>query len=169
MKNRFQLVGMAALILAVAGCATEGTSVGSIAPDFPVSSLKEPGKEVRLNDLRGKVVVLDFWATWCGPCRQAMPYIAALNRDYKDKGVVFMSITDEEREKVEPFVKRESISLPIYLDSLMIAKNRLQVSSLPTTVVIDKNGKIQAYEQGFYTPEELAKTLETAIKRSLEG
>ena len=99
------------------GCASgikKGTLVGQAAPDFTLKDLN--GNRVSLSDFKGKVVVLNFWATWCGPCRVEIPHIDALYQKYKDQGLVVLGINAERNhEKVEEFAKAK-VSYTVLLD-----------------------------------------------------
>lgn len=95
---------------------------------------------LKVADQKGKVVILEFWATWCPPCRKSIPHLIELYDKYKDKGVVFMAFTDEPKETVEPFVKEMKMPYPIGLES-QIGKS-YNVSGIPHAVVIGTDGKI---------------------------
>lgn len=93
-----------------------------------------------LAGLRGKVVVLEFWATWCPPCRASIPHLIRLNQEYKDKGVVFVSLTDEPRPTVEPFVKEMRMDYAIGGDSP--SSGAYGVDGIPTAFVISPAGRV---------------------------
>jgi peroxiredoxin len=115
------------------------------------------GKLVSLEGLRGQVVVLNFWATWCGPCRYEIPHFTRLYNAYKDKGVTILgvSLDAEGKSKVDPFVKAKGISYPILLDQKS-AVPRLYggVRGIPTTFVITQDGKI--YRKHVGVPADMA-------------
>ena len=122
---------------------------GRAAPDFPMTDID--GKPVRLADFAGKVVVLDFWATWCGPCMAAMPHTEAIAAKYKDQGVVVIgSCTNDTRAKFEKWVRANAAKYPHIIwtfDPLEKSPERAsqklyEVLGIPTQVVIDRNGRM---------------------------
>ena len=125
---------------------------GKPAPDFTLRDLD--GREVRLSSLRGKPVLLDFWATWCGYCREALPGIEMLHRNLKGKIAVF-GIDNEAPELARDYLKKFGYSLPTLVDSKDQAVNAYHLEGWPTTVVIDGEGKVVYYESGS-SPEKLA-------------
>jgi thiol-disulfide isomerase/thioredoxin len=111
---------------------------------------------VRLADLRGKVVLLDFWATWCGPCRYSMPKINALSRKYRDRGLVVLGMTEfegeadgrelsraEEVEYLRQFKRRQSISYGFAVADDKETARSYGVVSIPTAVLIDRRGRVR--------------------------
>jgi thiol-disulfide isomerase/thioredoxin len=123
--------------------------VGDIAPDFKLADLD--GKEVTLASLKGKVVLLDFWATWCGPCKAAMPTIQKLHDEYKDQGkdVVILGVNtwEEKPEAAKEYMTKKKFSYGCLMkgDELAAAYG---VKGIPTLVIIGKDGKVAAVEVG---------------------
>ncbi|RYG22476.1 redoxin domain-containing protein [bacterium] len=134
--------------------------VGSTAPDFTVTGLD--GKTVRLSSLRGSPVMLDFWATWCGPCVAALPHTQELFEKGKATGLKVLAISNENRETVAPFIKENSYTFPTALDTTGEAGKAYQTNAIPTTVVIDAQGKLVAYIVGGGQAEAIGKALEKA-------
>jgi len=95
---------------------------------------------LKIADLKGKVVVAEFWATWCPPCRKSIPHLIELNEKFKDKGVVIIGITKENKEKVEPFVKEMKMNYPVAIGSN--SGKEYGVTGIPTAFVISREGKI---------------------------
>ncbi len=129
------------------------------APDFTVTD--KDGKEVKLSDFEGKPVVINFWATWCGFCRQEMPDFEEIYKEMGDD-VVFMMVnaTDNVRETVEQaseYIKKEGYSFPVYYDTLGEAAYSYGVSSLPVTYFIDSEGYAVTYARGALSKEILLK------------
>jgi thiol-disulfide isomerase/thioredoxin/outer membrane lipoprotein-sorting protein len=133
-------------------------SVGTPAPDFSLSNLE--GKEVKLSQFKGKVVLLNFWASWCVPCRSEMPTIELLHREYKDKGLIVLGIDDEESQKQAAFLQKSGFSFTSLVESKNQASNLYRIGGIPTTVLIDRQGKIKAYDQGTASYESLRASLQ---------
>jgi peroxiredoxin len=108
------------------------------------------GKSLRLSDSKGKVVFLNFWATWCPPCREEMPAMERLYQRYKDKGLVVLalSIDVEGAPVVIPFVKEHNFSFPVGLDPKMTVADKYGVRALPSTFLVDRKGNLAAMAIG---------------------
>jgi len=110
--------------------------------DFTLTDLH--GQTWHLKDLRGKVVLVNFWATWCPPCRKEMPDLQALYDKYKDQGFVVLSISDEEQAKVAPFIADRKITYPVLLDPGRKVNEEFIVEGIPKSFVYDREGKLVA-------------------------
>ena len=136
------------------------------AKDFTVPSPN--GKTLRLADYKGNVVFLNFWATWCPPCKEEMPAMERLYQRYKDRGlvVVALSVDAEGAPIVVPFVKEYKLTFPVGLDPKMAIAERYQVRGLPTSFLVDKKGTLVALALG---PREWnGKTAHALIESLLE-
>jgi thiol-disulfide isomerase/thioredoxin len=133
--------------------------------EFTLSSLK--GGKLALASLKGKVLIMDFWATWCGPCRGQHPLYGQVKQRFKDRAdVVFLSInTDEDRGLVEPFLDEAKWSKEVYFEDGLSAS--LRVSSIPTTVIFGKRGEVFSRMNG-YIPERFVDMLSERIKEALK-
>jgi len=124
------------------------------APDF---ALKDPeGRLVRLSDFRGKVLLLDFWATWCDPCKIEIPWFMDLQRQNKDKGfeVLGIAMDDGGWEDVKPFLAELKVNYRVVMGNDDTAQNYGGVDALPTTFLIDRGGKIAAIHVGLTSRKE---------------
>lgn len=125
---------------------------GEIAMDFTLDGLKD-GESFTLSQYRGKVVMLDFFATWCPPCRKELPLLQKLNEKYKDKDFIFIAVDSmEEKRVVENFAASQKLDFNIALDTDGSVGNKFRVDSYPTLVIIDKFGNISGVHVG-YDPE----------------
>jgi cytochrome c biogenesis protein CcmG/thiol:disulfide interchange protein DsbE len=112
------------------------------APQLELTSLD--GAQVSLEDLRGSVVLVNLWATWCPPCLQEMPTLNAFYEKYKDQGFVLIGVNQEEsRDIVAPFVEDFGLSFPIWLDEKPLAQVAFKTVNLPSSYVIDRDGRIR--------------------------
>ena len=125
------------------------------APDFALATLS--GETFRLSEQRGKVVVLNFWATWCPPCREEIPDFVALQHEFRDRGVVFVGVSEDEEGEavVRPFAEEYGINYPIVFDDGTLTTRFEGVTGYPTTYLIDQEGRILAYMPGGLTQAEL--------------
>jgi thiol-disulfide isomerase/thioredoxin len=146
--------------MGAAGSREPAFQTGSDAPDADVVGVD--GSRLRLSSLRGQVVLLDFWATWCGPCVAALPKIEKLHKELSSRGLMVVTISDEDKATVEPFLKKNNYTFPAFLDPENSAMKAYKVDALPTLVVIDRNGKIVEYMVGSQPEEKLRAVLAKA-------
>ena len=112
------------------------------APDFALETFA--GETLRLSDLRGKVVVLNFWASWCPPCRWEMPFFETISQEYKERGVIFLGVAiSDTMEDASDFADSVGVTYPLALDAAGETARDYEVLGLPTTFLIDKDGAIQ--------------------------
>lgn len=144
-----RLIGLFLSLLLVLGTgrAFAQPGIGDLSPELGLEALLNApeGSEATLEGLRGKIVVLEFWATWCGPCVGAIPHLNELYAEHRDKGVVFISVTDEDRETVERFQETEpAIDNWIGLDTDRSLHDAFAIRGIPTTIVLDGYGRVAA-------------------------
>lgn len=116
--------------------------VGAEAPDFALPNLR--GKQIKLSDYKGKVVFLNFWATWCPPCRTEMPSMQKLYNKLgqKDFAIVAVALDKIGGKGVKPFIEKNNYTFPVLLDPSGSVATRYRVQSIPSTLIIDRQGKI---------------------------
>lgn len=140
------------------------------APEFVLTSTD--GKQVKLSDFKGKVVLLDFWATWCGPCRMAIPDLVALKNEYKSKGVEIIGISldqEQTKEDVVPFIKQYKINYPVVYGTMQTAMDYGNISSIPTSFIIDKEGKVAASYLGVVEKAKYEKRINELLKAEVKS
>ncbi len=145
-----------ALLLAACSSPSRSVRAASLKPDkerkqAPEFALKDAyGRVVRLSDYRGKVVLLNFWATWCGPCKIEIPWFIDFERRYRDRGfaVIGIAMDDEGWEVVKPYIGRMAINYRIVQGSEEITSLYGGVEALPTTFMIDRSGKVATVHVG---------------------
>jgi peroxiredoxin len=126
-----------------------GCKVGEKAPDFSLTTLQ--GEQVQLSGLRGDVVIVDFWATWCAPCRMAIPHLQDLQDEFGDRGLTIVGVAmDQQGERVvRPFAEKNHLRFKVAMPNGRIAQDYCGISALPTTFIIDPDGVIQRKYIGY--------------------
>ena len=138
------------------------TIVGSEAPDFGLQDAS--GRVVTLSSLRGKVVVVDFWATWCPPCRALMPYLEKMQRKFASNGLVILGLdVGEGAKEVTAFAKQHSYTFTLLLGAEPDISAKYYVEAYPTTFVIDRVGRITFRDLGGNSPDKLRSAVQSAL------
>ena len=158
-------------ILLWSGLAASGNSAvpvlvapGQPAPHFELMTLD--GKTAVLDEYAGDVVLINFWATWCPPCKAEMPAINAYYKANQEKGLTVLGVNaQEDRATVRKFIEANGFTFPILLDRVGDVARQFQVNSYPTTIIVDRNGTIQTIHNGLITTEQL----ETLVTPHLES
>ena len=123
--------------------------VGKAAPDFTLDVVTSEGDRIHLNDLKGRAVLLDFWATWCEPCQVVAPILDRVSRKHRDKGLVVVGVnTSDEAGRAPIFAKKKGLSYPIVFDADDEVARRYGVTNLPTLVAIGADGNIVEVRSG---------------------
>jgi thiol-disulfide isomerase/thioredoxin len=146
--------------------------IGEVAPDFTLTDLS--GKPVRLSDFRGKVILVNFWATWCQPCKIEIPWLIEFNQKYGPKGLVILGVAmdDEGKKAVEPFVQKQQFTVngqpaqmnyPILLGSDKIADKFGGLIGLPTSMLYSRDGKKIKTIIGLINYDDLSKALQSQL------
>jgi cytochrome c biogenesis protein CcmG, thiol:disulfide interchange protein DsbE len=146
-----------------------GGMVGQPAPDFtlPVAANGDPGARMQLAELKGRPVVIDFWATWCGPCAMQAPILDRLARKYEERGLVVLGVNID-NPPLSPAVAREyarrkGLSYPILLDARDQAAAMYGVSTLPSLIVIDRKGNVTSFTTGLVDEPSLDEVIAAAM------
>jgi cytochrome c biogenesis protein CcmG, thiol:disulfide interchange protein DsbE len=134
--------------------AASGGLVGSAGPDFTADSVNGMGK-VSLAANKGKVTIVDFWATWCEPCKKSFPKLEELNVKYKDKLVILAVSEDDENNRIADFGKTHGAKFPLIWDKEKAIAGKWSPPGMPTTFIVDKTGTVKFIHQGYHDGEEL--------------
>lgn len=162
-----------AVVLVIAACTTDIPEGAAVKPEnvrnkAPQFALKgSDGAPVSLENYRGKVVLLNFWATWCGPCKVEIPWFVEFQRKYKDQGftVLGLSLDEDGWDVVKPYAERRQINYPTALATEELRLLYGGVDNLPTTFVIDKEGRIAATHIGLVSKATYQKAIETLLQQ----
>ena len=154
--SRTALPGFLALLLVTTAIADDpGMSVP--APDFTLPVIANGDGSLVMEDLEGSVVYLDFWASWCGPCRLSLPALDAIYQELQDQGLVVAAITvDAVEEDALDFLKRYNVSYPIAFDNSGDVPTAFAVNGMPSGYLIDRSGNVRAVHVGFKRGDEVA-------------
>jgi thiol-disulfide isomerase/thioredoxin len=146
---------VAAALLAVPGLVapSQASAVATPAPPFTLD--RRGGGRVALADLRGKVVLINFWATWCGPCRKEMPLLEQIQKKYGPLGFTMLGVNVEEDGRLfDAFLKDVPVTFPILLDPANGVSKLYNVSAMPSTVIVDRKGNVRYIHQGYQPGDE---------------
>jgi peroxiredoxin len=153
MKKAFPLAMGGLVLLGLLGMAGRPPLVGGPAPEIVLPDLQ--GKEIRLSDLRGKVVLVNFWATWCKPCKEEMPAMQASYDKLRDEGFVVLAVNElEDTEKVAEHIRTHDHTFPVVMDHSNRVANRYGVVGLPASFLIDRQGIVREKIFGSLLTEE---------------
>jgi len=129
-------------------CTVLGAQAADPAPDFTLRQMDGPA--LRLGEQRGQVVMLNFWASWCGPCQQEMPHLNRLYDKYRGAGFVMLGVNvDDDPKKAGAAASRLGVRFPVLLDQAKAVSKLYDLSAMPTTVVIDRDGRVRQVFQGY--------------------
>jgi peroxiredoxin len=182
LKRNNVVIGIMALVLALmvwlsARQAHRGVSVsdgsltgeanGKGAPDFELMDVRT-GKAVRLSDYRGKAVLLNFWATWCPPCKEEIPWFIDLQKQYASQGLVVLGVAldDSGQKEIASFAEQMSMNYPVLLGNDAVSNQYGNVDALPTTFYIGRDGKIVKRVFGLVGPQQVEEYIKAALRTS---
>jgi peroxiredoxin len=157
-------LGVAAALATTGAGPLAAVTPQSGAPDFTLPSLDGPN--LRLREQRGQVVMINFWATWCGPCRTEMPHLSALYEKYRASGfTVFAVNIDEDPLKAAKLARQLGMRFPVLLDSEKKVSRLYDLSTMPSTVLVDRDGRVRYVHRGYRDGYEV--TYDTQIRELL--
>jgi peroxiredoxin len=148
-----------------AGAAVPAPAPLSIAPDFTLRTMDGPN--LRLQEQRGRVVMINFWATWCGPCRQEMPHLNRLHEKYRASGFVLLGVNvDDDTRNAADVAAKLGLKFPVLLDTDKKVSRLYDLATMPSTVLIDRDGKVRYLNRGYLAGHE--DTYEKQIRELLK-
>lgn len=158
------LVLLSAICAVLLGQPALATEAGELAPDFSLSDIS--GNTVKLSDFKGKVVYLDFWASWCGPCKQSFPWMNEMHVKYAGQGLQIVAVNlDTKPESAKQFLTGNPASFTVLLDPASSTPSKYKIKGMPTSILIGAHGKIVSRHAGFKASE--IEALEAEIKQAL--
>ncbi len=145
LKTGFYAVGLAALL---AGMSAAADIDKGAAPDFTLKS--SGGENLRLSEFRGEVVMINFWASWCGPCRQEMPLLDELYSQYKPMGFTILGVNvEEDSTQAKQMLKDSPVNFPVLFDNQSEVSKLYNVVAMPSTVLVDRDGNVRYLHKGY--------------------
>jgi peroxiredoxin len=135
-------------LAALAPACAATPAANAVAPDFTLRSAD--GRNVRLDELRGQVVLVNFWATWCGPCREEMPRLDTLYQKYRKSGFVLLGVNvDDDPKTALATMAKLNVSFPVLFDADKKVSKLYDLNTMPSTIVIDRDGKMRFLHRGY--------------------
>jgi peroxiredoxin len=146
--NIFRIwMGLAAAVVMAVSTSSAGLEQ-SAAPDFTLKSVD--GENLRLSEFRGEVVLINFWASWCGPCRQEMPVLSDLHDKYRALGFTVLGVNvEEDSAKARKLLQKMPVSFPVLFDNESVVSKQYDVVAMPSTVLVDRNGNMRYLHKGY--------------------
>jgi peroxiredoxin len=177
-RRKLLSIPLLCLALALSACSSQKTSAhGGMkavekrqkAPEFTLRDAE--GRAVSLSDYRGKVVLLNFWATWCGPCRIEIPWFMQFEKEFKDRGfaVLGVSMDDEGWVAVKPYLERMRVNYRVLMGDSMVSDLYGGVDSLPTSFMIDRDGRVARVHIGLVSRSEYQDDINALLDQSRNG
>ncbi len=148
MKIIFKTLTIISLTILLMIPQTQASQVSGKAPNFTLKS--RSGKNLKLSEFRGQVVMINFWASWCAPCRQEMPLLEKIYKKYKRLGFTLLGVNvEQDTSAAKNYLKNVRVSFPILFDNTNKTSKLYKVSAMPTTVIIDRNGNMRFMHKGY--------------------
>jgi peroxiredoxin len=164
-RRQWLMVPGVALAAASGALQAAVPAAGQAAPDFALKGLD--GQNLRLREQRGHVVLLNFWATWCGPCREEMPQLSRLQEKYRSAGLLLLGVNvDDDSANAASVAAKLGVKFPVLLDTDKQVSKLYDISAMPSTVLIDRDGRVRHLHKGYR--EGTAQTYEQQIRELLK-
>ena len=152
MKRMLRLIPALVISSMLFTSATAGSGSG-VAPNFSLPT--RDGQTVTLTELKGQVVMINFWATWCGPCRQEMPLLDALYKRYNRMGFTLLGVNvEEDSSGADEWLRETPVTFPILYDAQNQVSKLYDVTAMPSTVMVDRNGNVRYLHRGYQPGDE---------------
>ena len=154
LHNDFSVLALVVVALTVLTATTARAAVTAVeAPDFTLKSRE--GSNMRLAEQRGNIVLVNFWASWCGPCREELPAMEALQQEYQDLGFTVLAVNlDDDPSKADVLLDDIDVTFPVLFDPEGDVSEMYDVSAMPTTVIIDRDGMARLTHKGYQSGDE---------------
>ena len=173
----YSIAALAAAAVLLTGCseptlvkaAVKAEGERKMAPDFTLTD--NNGKPVKLSSFKGKVVLLNFWATWCGPCKVEIPWFIEFQQAYRDRDLVILGVSfdDDGWKSVKPYMTAKKINYRIMIGNDDVAKLYGGVESLPTTLAIDKQGRVASTHVGLVSKSDYKNEIESLLQANTKA
>ena len=151
MSSRKLLLGLLGLVVAAAWIPLPGAGAANLEAGDALPALKASDVEGALPDTAGKVILLDFWASWCGPCKASFPELDKLHKAYGARGFLVLGISvDESAEDMREFLRNHPVSFPTVRDRAQVLVGAVGVDAMPTSLLVDRRGRIAVIHTGYH-------------------
>lgn len=148
LRTDLYAIGLAILLAGVGAAAVADIDTPSAAPDFTLKSAT--GENLRLSDLRGEVVMINFWASWCGPCRQEMPLLDEIYSQYKPMGFTILGVNvEEDTTKARKMLQDNPVDFPVLFDKQSEVSKLYNIVAMPSTILVDRDGNVRYLHRGY--------------------